>query len=214
MQQVSNQPQRTEPKMMRPGHPHTTERPAVERTQMPLRDIARRIAPEVAVLAVCVVLWSRTGAFTSNMGGPGPAFYPRLLIGLLAVAMLVVLLQNIRKFRRERAGQSPSQEHPGDEDEIDGEHLSARRVYTAVGFSVAYVVGTLYLGWVIATVAFLVSFLYVSGKRRLWLTVPLSAGLAILFAFIFVKVVYIALPTGIGIFDEATYRLFEFIGAY
>lgn len=174
-----------------------------------------RMFPEIGALIFCAVLYSRTGAWDTTVEGPGPAFYPQLLIWLLALAMLVRLGQHVLEIRRERAGAQRHVEAAVEEGvEFDESAISTFRVWQAIAMSVGYVFATLYLGWVIATFVFVVAFLYMCGKRNLLITVPLGAGLAVGFAYIFVKVVYIALPTGVGVFDLITLRLFQAIGAY
>lgn len=184
----------------------------VERRRVPAW---RRVVPEVSVLAFCVLLYARTGDFDTTVEGPGPAVYPRLLIGLLAVAMLVRIGQTLLEVRRARTdtGGHAADTVAGDVGP-DGADISMARVWHAIGLSVGYVIATLYLGWVVGTFAFLVIFLFLTGKRRLWLTIPLSAGLTVMLAYVFVKVVYIALPTGVGVFDLFTLRLLQVIGAY
>ena len=78
----------------------------------------------------------------------------------------------------------------------------------------AYIVATMYLGWPIATFLFVVAFLWVAGKRNLAVTVPVAAALAVAFTFIFVKAVYMALPTGVGVFDSLTVATYELLGIY
>ena len=45
-----------------------------------------------------------------------------------------------------------------------------------IAIAVAYVVGTTYLGWVVATFLMVVIFLVLAGKRNLFVVVPLAAG--------------------------------------
>lgn len=161
-----------------------------------------RVLPEIGVLGFCAVLYAMTSDLDTTAPGPGPAFFPRLLIALLAVSMIVRIGQTVLEIRRERA------------EKIVDTTVSMPRVWLAIGLAVGYVVATLYLGWIIATFAFIVVFLYLAGKRTLWLTVPLGAGLSIGMAYLFVKVVYIALPTGIGVFDQFTIGLLQALGAF
>ncbi|MPY77312.1 MAG: hypothetical protein GEV04_02235 [Actinophytocola sp.] len=171
-----------------------------------LRHALRRIGPELAALVACCVLYWQTAGYTAgSTGGPGPALYPRILIGLLAVALVFLI---VRELRASIGGRAIA------DDELASENLSRRRIAVVMGMTVGYVIATVYLGWVIATACFVTLFLYLSGKRRLWLTIPLAVALSVGFAFIFVKVVYISLPTGFGIFDLITFRLLQLIGAY
>jgi putative tricarboxylic transport membrane protein len=179
------------------------------------RSVWQGILPEVSVLVLCALLYSRTGDLDTTVEGPGPAVYPRLLIGLLVVAMFVRIGQTLLEVRRARAeaGDHGVAVAKGN-DEPDEPAISMVCVWQAIALSVGYVVSTLYLGWVVGTFAFLVIFLFLTGKRRLWLTIPLSAGITVGLAYVFVKVVYIALPTGVGVFDLFTLRLLQAIGAY
>lgn len=186
------------------------EPPAADRPLPPSR-LAFRLLPELAVLVLCVVLYAQTADYEAgSTGGPGPALYPRILIGLLAFAVLFLLAQQIRQHLRQRRG-VPAEPKP---DDLAEENLSSPRVALIIGMAIGYVIATVYLGWVIATICFVTAFLFLAGKRKLWFTFPLATALAIGFCYVFVKVVYIALPTGVGIFDEITFRLLQLIGAY
>jgi putative tricarboxylic transport membrane protein len=172
-----------------------------------------RIAPELVALVVCVALLVSTVGMTTSAGGPGPAFYPRLLGGLLVVALLVRIGQQLRSHRRETAGHAP-ETAGGEPSDFDPALISDRRVWAAVAFTVAYIVATIYLGWPIGTFLFVIAFLWAAGKRNLAVTVPVAAVLAIAFTFIFVKAVYMALPTGVGVFDSLTVSTYELLGIY
>jgi Tripartite tricarboxylate transporter TctB family len=186
----------------RPAHSSRTTAPLVQ-----------RIAPEIAVLAVCAVLLVVTGDLTTSAAGPGPAFYPRLLIGLLVLAMAVRIVQEMRHGARVRAGVAPERAG-GEPSDFDPDLISDRRVWAATGFVVAYVLGSLYLGWPLATFVFVVGFLWAAGKRQLAVTVPVAAVVAVVFTYVFVKVVYMSLPTGVGVFDSLTVALYELLGIY
>lgn len=172
-----------------------------------------RIVPEVVGLVVAIALLLATAGMTTTAAGPGPAFYPRVLGGLLALALLVRIAQQLRTDRREAAGIAP-ETSGGEPSDFDPDLISDGRVWGAVAFTVAYVVATLYLGWPIATVVFVVAFLWVAGKRNLALTVPVAAVLTVAFTATFVKVVYMSLPTGVGVFDSLTVATYELLGIY
>jgi putative tricarboxylic transport membrane protein len=177
------------------------------------------LLPPLAGIALCVPLWMATTQWPTggSEGGPGPAFFPRLLIALFALSMVVRIVQDIRTVRRgEPVGQEEEDDEalPEEGAELEASLLSPRRVAIVIALSVAYVVGTIYLGWVIATFLVVIAFLVLAGKRNLLIVVPLAAVVSIGFAYMFVKVVYLSLPTGVGIFDEFSIRLFELIGAY
>jgi putative tricarboxylic transport membrane protein len=169
----------------------------------------------LAGIVLCVPLWLATGEWPTSGGGPGPAFFPRLLIGLFAFCMVVRIVQDIRAVRRAVPGEDEDEEAlPEEGAELDTALISARRIAIVIAIAVAYVVGTIYLGWVVATFLMVVIFLVLAGKRNLLVVVPLAAVLSLGFAYVFVKVVYLSLPTGVGVFDTVSVRLFELVGAY
>lgn len=181
----------------------------------PPKHLWLKFLPEVAVLCLCVALWFPTNEFTSSVGGPGPALYPRALIALLAVAMVVRLVQQVRE---NRAGTVPvpldSEAPPEEGAELDAELIDNHRVLLVIGFSILYVFSTLFLGWLIATFVFTIVFLAMAGKRNPLFVLPTALVFAFGFTYVFVKIVYISLPTGSGIFDVITVRLFELMGIY
>jgi putative tricarboxylic transport membrane protein len=173
------------------------------------------LLPPLAGIGLCVPLWLATGEWHTSVGGPGPAFFPRLLIGLFAFSMVVRIVQDVRAVRRGAAvGDEDEEVIPEEGAELDTALSSARQVAIVIAISVAYVVGTIYLGWVVATFLMVVIFLVLAGKRNLFVVVPLAAGLTVGFAYVFVKVVYLSLPTGVGFFDDVSVRIFELLGAY
>jgi putative tricarboxylic transport membrane protein len=196
----------------------TTEAPARSSvTPTPQPGGLRRwvtVLPEVVAIALCVPLWVASSEWTSSVGGPGPAFYPRFLILLMVLAMAVRLVQEVRTIRRGSTA-ADEDEPPLEEGvEMDASLLDNRRVVVAIALSVAYVLATLYLGWVLATFALVSAFLWLTGKRNPLITVPVALVFSVGMAFLFVKVVYISLPTGVGVFDQFTVLLFELLGAY
>jgi putative tricarboxylic transport membrane protein len=112
---------------------------------------------------------------------PGPAFFPRVIAGGLAVLALV-------QFIYATVG-----------DEIRGHTItleSARRVAVPVGFLVGYVLLLPILGFFLVTVVFLIIVMYYSGARDLRVSVPLAIILGIVLQNVFVGFLHVPLPAG------------------
>ncbi len=199
------------PERLRASDAPAPTQPPTQRSGSPWR----KVLPELAAVGLCVVLWSRTLDFKSSIGGPGPAVYPRVLIGLFALAMVVRMLQQLRENRRaEAVGPVEHEALPEEGVEFDETLIDGRKVWVAIGFSILYVFSTLFLGWPIATLVFSLVFLLLAGKRNPLFIVPTALVFAFGFTYVFVKVVYISLPTGAGVFDLVTVRLYELMGIY
>lgn len=173
-----------------------------------------RLLPEVVILALCIPMWIATAEWTSTVGGPGPAFYPRLLILLLVLAMVVRIVHEVMAVRRGVTESDDAEEALEEGVEMDASLIDMRRVAVVIALSVAYVIGTLFLGWVLATFILVIAFLWLAGKRNPLITLPVALIFSLGMAYVFVKIVYISLPTGVGVFDEFTLRLFELLGVY
>jgi putative tricarboxylic transport membrane protein len=163
------------------------------------------VLPEVVLLAATMYLFVVALGF--KQVGPsdqiGPGFWPQMLCLGIGIGALVRLGQKLR---------SPESRVIGDAASEAGE-LRMPRVALGVALVVGYVVGMLFLGYILATALFLIAFIYLGGQRK-WYVVPLGIASSLLFAYVFLKVVYIALPSGVGIFDQLTVLLYELLGVY
>ena len=57
-------------------------------------------------------------------------------------------------------------------------------------------------------------FLWLSGHRKPWTLLGVALVAPQVLAYLFVKIVYIALPTGVGVFDTVTVLLYRVFGIY
>ena len=172
----------------------------------------RASLPEIVALIACIVLWARTFDLRGTDEGPGPAFYPRVLIALLALVMLLRIAGQARAAHRRGGDVTVADVRPPSEEDVGA--IPVRRIAQIVAIAVCFVIATVYLGWLLATFLFVPAFCWACGRRNLFLTVPLGAALAIGSAYLFIKLVYIALPTGTGVFDELSVQVFLALGIY
>lgn len=196
--------------------PDLLQREDTPATATPSRErFVVRVLPELGALLLVSVLWPRTAGMTSSAGGPGPAFVPQVLLGVLAASALVgVLLEVRRRFggHRDRPAGAPA---AAPEEASDGaEPTNLRRALLAAALVLTYVGATALLGWLLASTAFALVFLWLSGHRRPWTLVAVAVVAPQVLAYVFVKVVYIALPTGVGVFDTVTVALYRLFGIY
>jgi putative tricarboxylic transport membrane protein len=179
---------------------------AIKKERRPVsRSLLLSVLPEVVLLAATMYLFVVALGF--KQVGPsdqiGPGFWPQVLCVGIGIGALVRLGQKLR---------SPESRVVGDAASEAGE-LRMPRVALGVALVVGYVVGMLFLGYILATALFLIAFIYLGGQRK-WYVVPLGIASSLLFAYVFLKVVYIALPSGVGIFDQLTVLLYELLGVY
>lgn len=187
------------PKERRAQETGTKERRSVSRS------LLLSVLPEVVLLAAAVYLFVVALGF--KQVGPsdqiGPGFWPQVLCVSIGIGALVRLGQKLRSRERRVVGDAAS----------EADEVRMSRVALGIALVVGYVIGMLFLGYILATAMFLIAFIYLGGQRK-WYLAPLAIASSLLFAYVFLKVVYIALPSGVGIFDQLTVLLYELLGIY
>ncbi|MEK6192607.1 MAG: tripartite tricarboxylate transporter TctB family protein, partial [Chloroflexota bacterium] len=137
----------------------------------------------------------------------GPQFWPRMAAVWLTVSVLVRIVHTIRDRNRAIVRvKSEFDEYERTEAEVHWPSL-----WLALGLVVGYVTSTMFLGYMISTALFLGLFIWLGGQRKWYVTLVAAVG-ALLFSFIFVGVVYVSLPTGVGIFDTITVAVYRLLG--
>jgi hypothetical protein len=173
------------------------------------RGVLREVVPEGVFLLGAVYLFVAAGDFAGRRqpGELGPGFWPRIAALGLAVTLLVRIVQTIRAHRR------PVVRVVSDFDDIDGEETPVhwRSVAIAVGLAVGYAWSTMFIGYLFATIAFLGAFAWLGGQRR-WYTPVVAVAGGLVLAYVFVGVVYVSVPTGVGLFDSLTVAVYRLLG--
>jgi putative tricarboxylic transport membrane protein len=171
--------------------------------------ILREVIPELLILAGAVYLFVMAGDFGARQqpGQLGPAFWPRLAAFGLAVGLIVRIVQVIREHRR------PVVRKVSEFDDIEGEEAPVHWPSAALGMGLAvgYVIATMFLGWMLATMTFLGVFVWLGGQRR-WAAPVVAVVGGLVLTYLFVGVVYVAVPTGVGVFDAVTIAVYRLLG--
>jgi putative tricarboxylic transport membrane protein len=172
-------------------------------------DLGRELLPEIGILAVAVYLFYLAGTFEFQQeeGQLGPGFWPRMAATGLIAAVLVRMVQTVRERDR------PIVHVTSEFDEYaEVEYpLSWSRLAIALVLAVGYVIATMFLGYLFSTAIFLFLFIWIGGQRK-WYVPLVAVGGALVFTYIFIGVVYVSLPSGVGIFDTLTVAIYNLLG--
>jgi putative tricarboxylic transport membrane protein len=171
--------------------------------------VLRELVPEVVFLLAAVYLFVVAGDFAGRRqpGELGPAFWPRVAAVGLAVTLLVRIVQTVREHR------GPVVRVKGEFDDIDGAPATMhwRSVGIAMALVVGYVWSTMFIGYLFATMAFVTAFVWLGGQRR-WYSPVIGVAGGLVMAYVFVGVVYVSVPTGVGVFDSLTVAIYRLLG--
>jgi putative tricarboxylic transport membrane protein len=192
------------------GDTHEADGPKVEviERDSSMRALLISILPEVVLLIAVGYAFYLAGNFTNaaEPGQLGPGFWPRLAATGMAIALLARIFQAVRA--RHRPIVKIHTPFDADEDEAPFDNT---RVAIAMGLAVGYVFATMFLGFMIATAVFLTVFIWIGGQRK-WYVPVVGIGGALVATVVFVGVVYVALPTGVGVFDAVTVAIYGLLG--
>ena len=173
------------------------------------RALLAELVPEIALLAISIYLFVLAGSFESSSepGQLGPGFWPRMAAAGLAIAVIVRMIQTVVARNR------PIVKVRSEFDEFAAEEavLDWTRLGIGIVLAVAYVLATMFVGYLIATALFLAAFIWIGGQRQWY--VPLIAVVgALVLSYVFIGVVFVSLPTGVGIFDTVTVAVYQLLG--
>ena len=171
--------------------------------------VLREVVPEVVFLLGAIYLFVVAGDFSGRKqaGELGPAFWPRIAAIGLAITLLVRIVQAIREHRR------PVVRVVSEFDDIDSEPATMhwRSIAVAFGLAFGYVWATMFVGYLFATILFLGAFAWLGGQRH-WLTPVVAVVGGFVLTYVFVGVVYVSVPTGVGVFDAVTVAIYRLLG--
>lgn len=166
-----------------------------------------RAAGPLLGIALAIALFVQTRGFDrfARSGQLGPGFWPRVVLVGLAVACAAKLVES---WRTTRAGARSGAE-AGELGEI-----SRARLATGITLLVLYVALTPWIGFPLATGAFIGAFMRLSGARS-GLTLAASAIIGtVTLLYGVVKLVYLPLPKGAGPFEALTIALLRGLGIF
>lgn len=164
-----------------------------------------------AVILLCAAylyLLSTRIQFEEVPGRIGPDAWPKIVLALL-LATCIWQMGRILIFGAAPVS-SVDDELPMAADEGDFTYLAL----LAIAVTVVYAFLLPWLGFFVATVLYLAGIAYVGRYRRVLPLVATSIIAPIVLIFVFMKIVYVALPLGTGPFKDITLALLKILGVH
>jgi len=190
---------------------------AVARGESKMTPRLRALLPYALVLAAAVVLSYNALHFGYTPRGdrPGPDVWPRAILLLLIVACVVRIVGVLRH---------PSATEPVNLQDVIADALPGAAqedkpsprypalLFTGVALTIAYVALLGTLGFFIDTVLYIAALTFTGRYRRWPVIATVAIAGALVFMFIFMKVVYLSLPIGSGPFATVSLMLMQLLG--
>ncbi len=184
------------------GVPRQTENPAFFSNKYWKDDIMKKdeLFASLAVIAFFsfMLIQAAELKFVRRVGDMGSGFWPILVLSAATLLSILVLLLEVRKNRRERKAlpEKPSGQT------VDAAELKMRRtkLVLSVICLLVYIVIMPYIGFVLATLFYVLAFILSLGERRRWV-LSISPFLVTAMAVaVFGRFIAMPLPRGIGAF--------------
>ena len=169
-----------------------------------LRSTARNVAPYAVMLLIAGYFLhvARDIDFTQPHQ-LGPAFWPEAVLALMMITCSVAILAQIHRIlwpRPRRIIRATA--FAAEERELRLADIAKIDPWVAIALTSAYVYLFPRMGYFLATSLFVTAAIYLGNYRRLWIAVILGISTSIAFMVIFMKIVYVSLPIGMGPFAD------------
>lgn len=171
--------------------------------------------PYAALLLGAAYLYHDAGrfAYAARQGELGPDFWPRaVLVLLMAVCAYEVVL---RAFVASVAPPpEPAAEGGGPHGQPEEEAHYPWLLGAGIGITILYVLGLGILGFFLATTIYLAAFMLVGRYRRAGVIAATSVLGSLAFVYVFMKIVYVSLPLGVGPFEQVSVWILAALGIH
>jgi putative tricarboxylic transport membrane protein len=186
----------------------------ITRAAIPLHRRLQGALPYVVVFAAAVFLYYSADRFEFEQaaGRIGPGAWPKLILILMLVAATWGIVSNL--WGSKGATDERDADFIEDEDLVRPPEIHPVRVWLAVAATLAYLLLLPVFGFFLATIAFCLVLMILGEFRRPLPLALLSVGISAVFMFLFMRVVYVALPAGMAPFDHVSYALMAAMGVH
>lgn len=149
--------------------------------------------------------------FTAPANQVGPDSWPKIILYMIMATSAFEGFRRLLTARRKVSAvvaaapvASPFERDPAD----------MRVVFTCVAASLAYLALFEIVGFFCDTLVFVLALMWIGGFRRIWTALALSLVTTLLFMLVFLRIIFVALPIGIGPFEWLSTSLMRLLGVH
>jgi hypothetical protein len=159
-------------------------------------------AASLAVFALLLYDLLETKTVGVGRGAYGPLSWPKFALTVLVAGAVLLCLLKARELLARKGAHAPA----GPREEMADGRVALVAILIAL-----YAAGFVYVGYLFSTFVFLTAWLAMTGYRR-----PAMSGLvgvlgAVLPLYLLIKVAYMPLPRGVGVIEQATIHIYQWL---
>lgn len=183
---------------------------------VPFLAVYGRVVWDGLLFLAGLFLLFQTGAIHSRAGSTelGPVFWPRFWLAILLALVASDAWAAYRRARLALAAAGPPGVPARASSGIERPPESIRLLLAGGALVLAYVVGAIVFGFMLATPLYLFAFAFLGGFRRILPLALIAVATTAAFLFLFVRVVYVSLPLGTGPFADFTASVYQAVGLF
>jgi putative tricarboxylic transport membrane protein len=169
----------------------------------------RAALPYVVVLVVGLYLYylAANFEFEESADRIGPGAWPKIILALMIATAIWGIVANARRSVTEAPAAIEE-----DEALITPPEIYPGLVWLSVGATLVYLLVMPIFGFFLTTIAYVFVLMYLGHYRKPVSAAVLSLCISLSFMFIFMRIVYVALPLGIFPFNDVSYALMAAMG--
>lgn len=176
------------------------------------------IAPYAAILVTNVYLYFEALQIApAGEGRLGADFWPKIIL-LLAMATCIweiarrVGVRVVRNHRHRHGRFDDASLIPREKPTEGAPEVGRFVPWIGIALTAAYVFTFPWLGYFLATLLYVTAFVYLGNYRRAWVAAAIGLVASLGFMFLFMRIVYVSLPIGIGPFGQLSALLMRAMG--
>jgi putative tricarboxylic transport membrane protein len=175
-----------------------------------------RVMPYVLLLVATIYFYylSTNIQFPAHGGRIGPDFWPKIILLLLGATCAYEIVKNLLVAKpHDVKGVLQTLTAASGEEDASAEGQSYLTLLAAgIGLTILYVSTIGYLGFFLATAPYMALFMYIGRYRRIGVIAAASLSGTLVLMFVFMRIVYVSLPIGVGPFAKVSTVLMTLMG--
>lgn len=172
----------------------------------------RDVAPYIAVLCAAVYLYYVADhiAYTAIPDQMGPERWPEIVTCVLGFVCIVEIGRRLFTSPIDVQASEPDK----DDELLNPKQTHVPLVFGTIAATVAYLLVIGYCGFAFSTVIYSASLMWLGGFRKPGYVALVAVLLSLFLSFIFMKLIFVALPLGEGPFEKISLFVMSLLGVH
>jgi putative tricarboxylic transport membrane protein len=173
----------------------------------------RDVLPYLIVLGIAVWLYYVADhiVYTAIPDQMGPERWPKMISAILA---FVSAFEIVRRLVAPASEKAAAGDEKLDDELIHPKQTHVAMVFCTIAVTVVYLLALERCGFAFSTLIYSSCLMWFGGFRRPLVIAACAAALTVFFTFVFMKLIFVALPLGQGPFEKISLAVMRLVGVH